>query len=356
METKMGSIKKELFGVHESGREVYAYTLENSKGMKVKLITYGGAIAELWVPDRNGRISDIVCGYDDLDSYIRSGEYVGVLIGRCCNRIADGRFTLDGKEYQLNKNSLNGHLHGGPTGFHTRIWDDRAEMIGDDLCLHLSIFSPDGDEGYPGNLKLTVTYTLTENNELKLRYIAETDKRTLANFTNHVFFNLDGYVAGDILSHKLYLNADRYNEVRELCIPNGVLAPVEGTPFDFRTPKNIGDGLDMTNEQVQIPGGIDHNFIFNEPSLSVKSAELYSERSGRVMSMYTDQPCMQLYIGNMMKEDVPYKNGVPHRLRHALCMETQAMPDSPNHENFTNVVLNPGEIYDKTTIYAFGVK
>ena len=351
----MGTIKKEWFGNTE-GRDVYAYTMENSKGMKAKIITYGGAIAELWVPDRNGRLGDIVLGFDNLEAYLESTEYIGVTIGRFCNRIAKGHFVLDGKEYQMCINDKGGHLHGGPKGLARKVWDDSAEIIGDDLCVHLSVFSPDGEENYPGNLKLTVTYTVTENNEFKLRYVAETDKRTIVNFTNHVFFNLDGYAAGDILSHELFVDADRYNEINEENVPDGVLAPVEGTPFDFRVPKEIGRDMDMTNPQLSMASGYDHNMIFNDPRLTNKSAEVYSKRTGRVLSLYTDQPGMQLYIGNYLREDIPFKGGVPHRLRHGFCLETQSMPDSPNHDNFTNVVLSPGEVFDRTTVYAFSTR
>lgn len=352
----MGTIKKELFGTLECGKKVYSYTLENDNGMKVKVITYGGAVTEIWVPDRNGKLSDVVCGYSDLESYVKSKEFHGVLIGRYSNRIAGGKFTIDGTEYQLALDNEYYHLHGGANGFSRKVWDDSAEIVGDDLVVKFSIFSPDGEENYPGNLNLDVYYTLTNANEFKLRYVATTDKKTIVNFTNHAYFNLDGYDAGDILSHELYLNADRYNAIKEGSLPNGDLADVTGTPFDFRTPKAIGRDLDMTIPQLEIAGGYDHNLIFNQSSLDVKAGELYSAASGRVMSLYTEQPCVQLYSANNMKEDVPFKNGVPHRPRHALCLETQAMPDSPNFEHFTNVVLCPGETFDKTTIYTFSVR
>ena len=352
------SIKKKLFGVLADGREVYSYTLRNSNGMKVKILSYGGVIAQIKVPDKNGCFTDVVGGYDCLDSYVNADGYQGALIGRWGNRIAKGKFTLEGKDYSLFINNGENHLHGGEFGFNAKVWDV-TEKDGAEPELVLHILSPDGDEGYPGNLDLTVTYKLSCENGLSIRYVATTDKTTVVNLTNHAYFNLSGYASGSIHPLILWMDADTYLPTDEGLIPTGEIRPVDGTPFDFRTPKAVGTDINADDEDLKIAGGYDHcfNFAGGKTDEPVKRAELYDPSSGRVMEVYTNQPCVQFYSGNFLNnEKFPFKGGYKQSLQTLMCLETQHMPDSVNHDNFTNCVLKPGEVYDFTTEYRFGVK
>lgn len=352
------SIEKKLFGTLSDGREVYSYTLGNKNGMTVKILSYGGAIAEIRVPDRNGCFCDVVGGYDCIDSYVGGDGYQGALIGRFGNRICKGKFTLDGKEYSLFINNGDNHLHGGEYGFDSKIWGV-TETDGDEPEVSLHIISPDGEEGYPGTLDLTVTYRLSNENGLSIHYEATTDKATPLNLTNHCYFNLGGYASGSIHDHVLTLDADTYLPTDKGLIPTGEMRSVEGTPFDFRTPKRIGDGIAENNADLVTAGGYDHcfNFTGGETKEPVKRVELYCPESGRVMEVYTNQPCVQFYSGNFLtNEKYPFKGGYRQRLQTLLCLETQHMPDSINHPNFTNCVLHPGEKYDYTTEYRFATK
>ncbi len=352
------SIEKKLFGTLADGTEVYAYTLKNTNQMSVKIITYGGAIAEIRVPDRNGSFTDVVGGYDNLSSYVGGDGYQGALIGRFGNRICKGKFTLEGVEYNMFINNGLNHLHGGEFGFNSKVWDACA-VDSEEPVLKLHIVSPDGDEGYPGNLDLTVTYTLSNQNGLCIRYEATTDKTTILNLTNHCYFNLGGYASGSIHKHMLTLDADTYLPTDENLIPTGELKSVEGTPFDFRAPKYIGKDINADNIDLTLAGGYDHcfNFVGGQTAEPVKRGELYDEKSGRVMSVYTNQPCVQFYSGNFLtNEEYPFKGGYRQCPQTLLCLETQHMPDSINHDNFTNCVLKPGEKYDFTTEYRFSVK
>ncbi len=353
------SVQKSLFGILADGREVFSYTLKNANGMIVKILNYGGTVTQLFVPDRNGCFSDIVGGYDCIESYVGGDGYQGALIGRYGNRINKGKFTLDGKEYVLYINDKDNHLHGGKIGFDKKIWSVEVICDGDEPKLKLHILSKDGDENYPGNLDLTVTYTLTNQNGLVIRYQATTDKATVLNLTNHTYFNLGGYASGKIHSHELMLDADTYLVTDEELIPTGEIKSVEGTPFDFRTSKRIGDGLAIDNRDLRLAGGYDHcfNFVGGETKESIKRAELYESVSGRVMSVYTNQPCVQFYSGNFLtNERYPFKGGYKQVPQTLMCLETQHMPDSINHEKFTNCVLRPDEFYDYTTEYRFSVK
>ena len=352
------SIEKSFFGRLEDGREVYAYTLINKNGMKAKIADYGGTILQLLVPDSKGCFTDVVGGYDSIYDYVHASGYQGALIGRFGNRIAGGKFTLDGKEYNLYLNNNGNHLHGGEFGFNAKIWDavaiDEAQP-----SLVLSYTSPDGEENYPGNLAVRVTYTLRDDNALSIRYEATTDKKTVLNLTNHSYFNLGGYASGTVRDHTLWLDADSYVKTDEKLIPTGVLAPVDNTPFDFRTEKKVGRDIDAEQEDLLNAGGYDHcfNFVGGESKEPVLRAILKHEKSGRVMKMYTNQPCVQLYTGNFLEDDGhPFKGGCVKQKQMALCLETQHMPDSVHHENFTNVVLDVGEKYDYTTIYAFSAQ
>lgn len=353
------SVRKKLFGTLEDGREVFAYTLKNQNGMKVQILSYGGTIAKIKVPDRNGVFSDVVGGYDGISSYVGSDGYQGALIGRVGNRIARGKFSLDGKDYTLFINNGVNHLHGGEFGFDRKIWDVTVVNDGDEPEIALHILSPDGEEGYPGNLDVTVTYKVTAENGLSIRYVATTDKATPINLTNHTYFNLGGYASGSIHSLRLTLDADTYLPTDETLIPTGELKSVEGTPFDFRSGKLIGSDINADDKDLILAGGYDHcfNFTGGETEKPVKRGELYDEVSGRLMELYTNQPCVQFYSGNfLMKDAYPFKNGYVKAKQTLLCLETQHMPDAINQDNFTNTVLRPGEIYDYTTEYRFSVK
>ena len=352
------SIEKNLFGTLAGGREVYAYTLKNANGMSAKILNYGGTVVELNVADKNGSFADVIGGYDSLDSYVNGDGYQGALIGRFGNRINKGRFTLEGVDYTLFINNGENHLHGGELGFDKKIWDVEA-IDGDEPVLKLHVVSHDGDEGYPGNLDVTVTYKLTSENGLSIRYEATTDKATPINLTNHTYFNLGGFNSGSIHSHTLMLDADTYLPTDERLIPTGELRSVSGTPFDFRVSKKIGKDINSDNLDIKLGGGYDHclNFTGGKTEEPIKRGELYDEKSGRVMSVYTNQPCVQVYSGNfLVNEKYPFKGGYPQSIQTFICLETQHMPDAINQSNFTDCVLRPGEKYDFTTEYRFSVK
>lgn len=357
------SIIKELYGKMPDGREVYRYTLENKNGMKMKVLNYGGVVTELWVADRKGCFTDVIGGYDCLESYLNADGFQGTLVGRVANRINNARFTLDGVEYQLNPTGENGHqLHGGLSGFDKKLWEV-TEIDGEEPVLKLHILSPDGDENYPGNFDLTVTYTLTNQNGWRINYKATTDKATIVNLTNHSYFNIGGYASGSILGTELMLDADSYIPTNEDLIPTGEIKSVEGTPFDFRSAKAIGRDLGCENRDLLLAGGsfngYDHcfNFTGGASEAPVKRGEAYDSVSGRVLELYTDRPCVQLYTGNfLVNEAFPFKGGYKQSVQTLFCLETQCMPDSINHENFTNCVLRPGEVLDTTTEYRFSTK
>ena len=354
-------ITKTLFGVISADgqdRDVFAYTLQNEAGMRVKILNYGGTVVEVSVPDRNGIFSDVVGGYDDLSSYLQASGYQGALVGRFGNRIAKGRFFLDGREYVLAQNKNGNHLHGGICGFNAKIWDV-TERDGEEPELVLHLLSPDGDEGYPGNLDVTVTYSLTEKNGLRIHYEATTDRNTPVNLTNHTYFNLRGYAGGSVHSLHLTLDADAYLPTDETMIPTGEIRSVEGTPFDFREGKTVGRDIGLPDADLIRGCGYDHCMRFtdrgtNEPILR---GTLYDQESGRVMELYTDQPCVQFYSGNHLNNPrFPMKGGCPQSPQMLLCLETEAMPDSMNHEGFTDCILRVGQRYDSITEYRFSVR
>lgn len=352
------SIKKKLFGTLDDGRAVYSYTLRNDNGMKVKICEYGGAVMQIKVPDKHGAFDDVVCGYSSLNSYVNGDGYQGALIGRIGNRIANGRFTLDGVTYELNKNDGNNTLHGGNIGFNAKIWSV-TPLDEPEPKLILKTVSPDGEEGFPGNLEITVTYTLTKNNALSIKYNAVTDKKTIVNLTNHTYFNLAGYAHGTVLDHTLWLDADSYLPTDAGLIPTGEIRSVSGTPFDFQTAKKIGKDFDLSNTDMALAGGYDHCLCFkdhgNKEELPLR-AILNEATTGRQMKVYTDQPCVQFYSGNFLfNEKYPFKNGCPQRKQMALCLETQKMPNSINQPGFTSTVLLPNEGYTHTTVYEFSI-
>lgn len=353
------TFEKNLFGKLPTGEEVYAYTFKNEKGASATILTYGGIINKLCVHNRDGKLCDVICGFDDLEGYhVNAGAYFGALIGRYGNRIGGGSFTLNGKEYTLAKNN-NGvaTLHGGLVGFDKKIWVAVPFVEADKAGLELTHVSPDGDEGFPGELTVKVTYTFDENSALTIRYEATTDADTVVNLTNHAYFNLCGYGFGTNETHYMMIDSDYITEVDGTLLPTGNKYAVEGTPFDFRTPKKIGDGINDTSDpQIKLGGGFDHNYILKADGSIKKVAEVYAEETGIVMSVCTNQPGVQFYAGNFMKDKYPFKDGAKQMHRGAFCLETQHAPDCPNHSEFESTVLKPGEKYDYTTVYAFSVK
>ena len=345
-------IQKNFFG-KVNGSDIYKYTMTADSKMSVSIITFGGAITNLFVPDKCGNLTDIVCGYDDLDSYVNGDGYQGALIGRFGNRIGDAKFTLDGAEYLLFKNDGENHLHGGKEGFSHKIWSASPSLSSDACHLDLHYTSPDGEEGYPGTLDVNVRYTLTDN-ALQISYKANTDKRTVLNLTNHAYFNLGGYNSGDIFGHVVQMDADAFLETDAALIPTGKIVSVECTPFDFREPKSIGKDFECDYEPLKLAGGYDHCMCFTGGVSDSARIKVTHEPSGRVMEVYTDMPCVQFYTGNFMcNEAYPFKNGYTQKKQHAFCLETQKMPDSMNHSGFTNCILSPDETYSSTTVYKF---
>jgi aldose 1-epimerase len=348
-----GNIEKKEFGKMPDGTTIDQYTLTNA-GITMKVITYGGIITELDVPDKNGKIDNIVLGFDNLEGYLKGHPYFGAITGRYCNRIAKGKFTLDGKEYALATNNGPNHLHGGMIGFDKVVWKAK-EIKGDGFVgLELTRRSPDGEEGYPGNLDVTVRYKLTDKKELKIEYEATTDKATPLNITNHSYFNLGGRHGGDILGHELWLNAKTYTPTDETMIPTGKIDPVQGTPYDFTSFKVIGKEI---GEIKGDPGGYDMNFVLErKPNEKMThAATVRDPKSGREIEVFTSEPGIQFYTGNFLDGTLTGKGGVVYKKHAALCLETDHFPDSPNHDNFPSTILKPGNKYESTTIYRFGV-
>ena len=334
------TITKTSFGT-TAGAEVYLYTLTNDRGLAVSIINYGGAVTSLLVPDRSGKPGDIVLGFEKLDEYVRNPRYFGALIGRHANRIADGRFSLDGVEYQLPQNNGKNHLHGGFHGFDKRVWN----IAEDENALHLSYFSKDGEEGYPGNVEAFVDYVLADD-ELRIDYRATTDRDTIVNLTNHSYFNLRS--EGTILDHELRLNADSFTPVSEDLIPTGEIKLVNKTPMDFREGRAIGSQIGLT------ASGYDHNFVLNDWDGTLKFAvRLYEPTTGRVLEILTTQPGMQFYSGNFLDGSFVGKRRVVYEKYAGLCLEPQHFPDAPNHSNFPSTVLRPGEEYRQATVLRF---
>ncbi len=352
-EKDLSQITPQPFGKTQDGTPVEIYTLRNAAGMTARIITYGGIVQSLDVPNKKGNFGDVVLGYDTLDGYLTNSPYFGALIGRYGNRIAKGHFTLDGKTYTLAVNNGSNSLHGGLKGFDKVVWQVvRAEYTAQGPQLELTYTSPDGEEGYPGTLTVTALYTVTQNNELRLDYTATTDQDTIVNLTQHSYFNLAGQ--GDILGHVVYLNADTYTPVDSTLIPTGELRPVDGTPFDFHSPATIGSRVNASDEQIKFGGGIDHNWVINHPMGKLALDAWVSEpTSGRVMEVWSTEPGLQFYSGNFLDGTIKGKGGQVYPYRGAIAMEPQHFPDSPNHPNFPSVVLKPGEVYHNTIIYKF---
>src|SRR6184192_3289427 len=353
-----GGIARKPFGSTQRREAVSAYTLKNAHGIELQVLDYGGIIVSLRVPDRTGRLDDVVLGFDSLEAYERGSPYFGALIGRYGNRIARGRFTLEGRTYTLATNNGPNHLHGGLRGFDKVVWDVAPFEHPDSVGLVLRYTSPNDEEGYPGTLRTTVTYTLTSANELVFDYSATTDRATPVNLTQHSYFNLAGDGKGDILGHVVTLNADRFTPVDSTLIPTGEIRSVSGTPFDFRTPTAIGARIDQDDEQLRYGRGYDHNFVLNKgadggPTLA---ARVYEPSSGRLMEIYTTEPGLQFYSGNFLDGTLRGKHGVVYGHLYGFAMETQHFPDSPNEPAFPTTIVRPGEEYRSRTIYRFTVK
>lgn len=349
-----------VFGDLADGREVFEYELANRSGMTAEFISYGATITSLSVPDRSGTFADVVLGYDSLEKYVRGTEYFGAVVGRYGNRIGKGRFELDGTAYRLPLNNGENHLHGGINGFNKVLWD--AEVLSrepDAPSIRFTYVSPDGEEGYPGTVNLKVTYTLTENNELRIEYVGTTDGTTILNPTQHSYFNLSGNFQKDILNHTLVIEADNFTPVDGGLIPTGELASVENTPLDFRQAHAVGERIEDPFEQLLLGKGYDHNWVLRDyagPGEVRRAAELFDPDSGRVMTVLTDQPGLQFYSGNFLDGTAVGKGGVSYGRRSGLCLETQVFPDAPNKPDFPSAVLKPGETYRQTTIYQFSTR
>lgn len=337
------------FGNYD-GKPVTEYTLKNSSGMQVSILNYGGTVTRIIVPDKNGNMGDVVFGFDSFDGYLQKNEpYFGALIGRFANRIANAKFSLDGRTYTLAANNNGNSLHGGNKGFDKVLWT--AQKLSDS-SLKLNYQSKDGEEGYPGNVDVEVIYTLSSDNSLKLDYTATTDKATPINLTNHSYFNLSAGKDSTILNHELQLNAEKYTPVNDKLIPTGEIAEVKNTPMDFKQPKTIGRDIE------KVKGGYDHNWVLDRNGNGLeKAATLYEPNSGRFMEVFTTQPGIQFYSGNFLDGTLQYtKKGQKYVQHGALCLETQHYPDSPNRPAFPNTILKPGEVYRQTTVYKFSVK
>ncbi len=350
-----GSTTKKPFGKTPDGQQVDLYVLTNKTGAEAAISTFGGAVVSLKVPDRNGKVADVVLGYDSAEGYVSDKSFFGALVGRYGNRIGHAQFALDGKTYTLAKNNGENTLHGGIKGFNKMLWTAKPVSVKGGQSLELSYLSKDGEEGFPGNLKVTVIYTLTDANAVKIEYSATTDKKTVVNLTNHSYFNLGGQGSGDILGHQLMIAADQFTPVDAGLIPTGELRDVMGTPFDFRKSTAIGARIDQDEEQMKLGDGYDHNFVLHMPMDRGESlaARVVDPASGRVLEVWTTEPGIQFYTSNFLDGKTIGKGGVAYPKHAAFCLETQHFPDSPNKPKFPSVVLSPGERYHTITTYKF---
>jgi aldose 1-epimerase len=354
-----GMVKQENFLTTYKDLKTDLFTVKNANGVVMQVTNYGAKIVTLFVPDKEGNFDDIVFGYEKIQEYLDGDKYFGALVGRYANRIAAGKFTLDGTEYQLPKNEGGKNmLHGGNSGFNDAVWTGDITETPEGQAVKMTLHSPDGDQGFPGNLHVIVYYILTDENELIVDYSATTDKPTVINLSQHSYFNLSGHASGPVLNHELVINADNFTPVDQNLIPTGEIRPVEGTAFDFRTPHLIGERIANAEEQLVLGLGYDHNFILNKERAGelTFAASAYDIISGRFMEVYTTQPAIQFYTGNFLDGSAIGKGGKPYVYRSGFCLETQHYPDSPNHPNFPSTVLRPGEEYKHQTVFRFTVK
>ena len=351
------SITKKRFGTTSDGQQVDQYTLTNIHSTQVSIITYGGIITYIKVPDKDGNYKSVVLGFETLDRYLINNCYLGALIGRFGNRIDNGIFSLDGKTYTLNCNLSETHLHGGNKGFDKMVWKASTKQGKSNASLILNYLSKDGEEGYPGNLDVTVIYTLNNKNELAVEYKATTDKKTIVNLTQHSYFNLSGNPKQDIHDHELQINADNYLPMNHKMVPTGIINPVKGTPFDFNKVKTIGRDIKKGHPQLELGNGYDHCWVFDNPDAKLQFvASAYHRQSGRFMEVFTTEPGMQLYTGNYIDEPATKFEGTSFGARSAFCFETQHYPNSPNEPDFPSVELAPNETYNSKTVFRFSVK
>ena len=347
---------KQAFGSVD-GKDVSIYTLRNKNGMEARITNYGGIVVSLMVPDRSGKLADVVLGYDSLSPYLTQTSYFGALVGRVANRIGHARFALEGKEYVLAANDGPNHLHGGLRGFNRAVWEVDESTPPSEPTLVLSYLSKDGEEGYPGTLRVKVVYSLSDSNDLRIDYTATTDKPTVLNLTHHSYFNLAGQGVGDILNETVMINADRFTPIDSALIPTGEIRPVQETPMDFRTPHKVGDRINEKDDQLRLGRGYDHNWVLNRSGDGLSFAARVSEpTSGRIMEVWTTEPAIQLYTGNFLDGKSIGKGGVAYKYRTGLCLETQHFPDSPNRPEFPSCVLRPGETFTSSTIYRFSAQ
>ena len=351
-------ITERSFGRLDDGRDVRIFTLKNTQGTELEIMDLGATIVSLKTADANGNLADITTGFDNPRQYQAGAGYMGALVGRYANRIANGSFSLDGQEYSLAVNNGDNAIHGGIVGFDKKIWETSYDSNQSESTLSLTLISPDGEEGYPGTVSARVTYILNDQNQLVIDYSATTDAATVINLTQHAYFNLNGQGAGSILDHEIMINADQYTPVDSESIPTGEIASVTGTPLDFRSAKLIGRDIDDDHEQMQFGSGFDHNFIINNSGADeiAMAASVFSPTTGRTLTVYTDQPGMQFYTGNFLNGSLVGKQGAVYQRRNAFCLETQHYPDSPNKPNFPSTVLRPGEEYKTRTVFEFGVR
>lgn len=350
----MGS-KVSSFGRMADGTEISLVTLVNKNGMGIEVTNYGATLVSVTVPDRNGRTDDVVLGYEDVADYVMHKGCLGATIGRNGNRIGGAKVTISGKEYILDDNENGNNLHSGFVGYHQMVWN--MEVLENELAVRFSRLSPDGEQGFPGNFEISVTYTLTEKNEVKIHYVGKSDKDTIANMTNHSYFNLAGHGSGDVLGQTMWINSDAITENDQASIPTGIIRDIRGTVMDFNTPKELGRDIEADYDQLKFGFGYDHNYVLkNQGSGIRKAAEAADPKSGRVMEVFTDCVAVQLYTGNFIDKDSRGKEDAVYQPRYGFCLETQFYPDANHHENFPSSILKAGEVYDTTTIYKFSVR
>ncbi len=355
--TAKPGIQKRSFGKLSNGTPIQLYVLTNKNGMQVAITNFGARVVSIRVPDRKGKLGDVALGYGSVTKYEDDTTYFGAIAGRYANRIAKGKFTLDGVTYHLPINDGPNSLHGGKIGFDKKVWTAR-ELRGANPALELTLVSPNGDQGYPGTLHVRVIYTVTANNSLRIQYRATTDKPTVINLTNHTYFNLDGEGSGSILPTILTINADYYTPTDDTQIPTGKIVSVKGTPFDFLKPTEVGARINEKNTQLEYAKGYDDNWVLNRDDKKglVFAARAYDPRSGRVLTVYTTEPGIQFYTGNYLSDKIIGKHGHVYGYRTGFTLETQHYPDSPNHPNFPSTVLNPGQVYRQTTVFRFSTR